>query len=387
MALHKNLRTALVTLGLFSAAIAGHAQQHPQDIKKLVKAPIAQEAQENANIASLAKDLLANPSDKTNATLLAPHFKMTPTLMSVTMEKAVGMLKLHLQPKEQLTALQSMLASSMGDSAYAQKTFKLLPSGNVVTTAIADVYKSQSLGGDAGWSQFNQAIWKLPKFNVQNTIDSPGVKNLQTLLTSQCAVPKTSLSIAEANTSCAMRSSLATQTVAQGLAHENISDGLLVGEYEGTPVIVMHDGSIAGPAAVYRLEKGTNGEPGSPYIAVSFELLDTMQNDPDTVAFILDHELGHVEHGHTMGDVMEHELEADAVAVRKQTEKGMSAERIAKAYKTMETKLYATLPAQVLQHPAFINMMDARQKNVAEVLSNPQRAGHAHAHSHPGHNS
>lgn len=387
MALHKTLRTALVTLGLFSAAIAGHAQQHPQDVKKLVKAPIAQEVQENSNIASLAKDLLANPSDKTNAALLAPQFKMAPMLMSVTMEKAVGMLKLHLQPKEQHAALQSMLASSLGDLAYAQKTFKQLPQGNVMTTAIADVYKSQSLGGDAGWSQFNQAIWKLPKFNVQNTIDSPGVKNLQTLLTSQCAVPKTSLSIAEANTSCAMRSNLGTQAVTGGLAQDKMSDGLLVGEYEGIPVIVMHDGSVVGPAAVYRLNEGVNGATGTPYIAVSFDLLNTMQNDPDTVAFIMEHELGHVEHNHSMSDVMEHELEADAVAVRRLTEKGMSPERIANAYKAMEQKLGDSLPSQVLKDAGFIKMMDARNKNVVQTLRNPHSHGHAHAHTSPGHNS
>lgn len=387
MALQKTLRTALVTLGLFSAAIAGHAQQHPQDIKKLVKAPIAQEVQDNANIASLAKDLLANPADKTNAALLAPQFKMTPMLMSVTMEKAVGMLKLHLQPKEQDTALQSMLASSLGDMAYAQKKFKQLPQGNVVTTAIADVYKSQSLGGDAGWTQFNQAFWKLPKFNVQNTIDSPGVKSLQTMLTSQCAVPQTSLSIAQANTSCAMRASAGTKEVTSVLAQDKVSDGLLVGEYEGVPVIVMHDGSVLGPAAVYRLHEHANGAGGTPYIAVSFELLNTMQNDPDTVAFIMEHELGHVEHNHSMSNVMEHELEADAVAVRRLTEKGMSPERIAKAYKAMEQKLGDSLPSAVLKDAGFIKMMTARNQNVVQSLRNPLSHAHAHAPAHPGHNS
>lgn len=387
MALQKTLRTALVTLGLFSAAIAGHAQQHPQDVKKLVKAPIAQEVQENANIASLAKDLLANPSDKTNAALLAPQFKMTPMLLSVTMEKAVGMLKLHLQPKEQDTALQSMLASSFGDMAYAQKKFKQLPQGNVVTTAIADVYTSHSLGGDAGWTQFNQSFWKLPKFNVQNTIDAPGVKNLQTLLTSQCAVPKTSLSIAQANTACAMRAGADSQTVIGGLAQEKVSDGLFVGEYEGTPVIVMHDNSVVGPAAVYRLNEGADGKPGSAYIAISFHLLNTLQHDPDTVAFIMEHELGHVKHNHSMDGVMEHELDADASAVAELIEKGWTTERIAKAYKAMEEKLGATLPSEVLKDAGFIKMMDARNQNVVQSLRNPHAHGHAHAHATPGHNT
>lgn len=367
--------------------MAGHAAGHAQDIKKLVKAPVAQEVQENANIAALAKDLLANPADKTNAALLAPQFKMTPMLLSVTMEKAVGMLKLHLQPKEQNTALQSMLASSLGDMAYAQKTFKQLPQGNVVTTAIADVYTSHSLGGDASWTQFNQSFWKLPKFNVQNTIDSPGVKNLQTLLTGQCAVPKTSLSIAEANTSCAMRAGPGAKAITSGLAQEKVSDGLLVGEYENVPVIVMHDNSVVGPAAVYRLNEGADGKPGSAYIAISFDLLNTMQNDPDTVAFIMEHELGHVEHNHSMSDVMEHELDADASAVEKLTEKGWAPERIAKAYKAMEEKLGATLPSEVLKDAGFIKMMDARNKNVVQSLRNPHSHGHAHAHSAPGHNS
>lgn len=369
MAIHKTLRTALVTLGLFSAAIAGHAHQQPDNVSKLLNSPVAQQAVQAPDLAKLAKSFLSNPSDKSNLDQVAGKFKMAPTLMSVSMERTVAVLKLHLKPAEQETALQTMLASSFEQKEKARALLKEMPEDNVITNAVSQVLEFEELlSSPANWTAFNLEMFKAPKFNVQNTLAEPGVKTLQSILENKCAIPKTSLSIVESNAECAVGATDASKNVTLGLMDSKITDGLILGEYEGVPVLVMHDPSAAhGAAGVFRLNE-MNGRPATPFILISLQLLNQLKGKPDAMAFILEHELGHIEHKHVMGETEKDEIPADGSAVQHLSGKGMSTKQIAAAYTDFEEATIAVMPPSVQSSPGFVKMMTDRHNSVEQAL-------------------
>lgn len=373
MSLHNNLRTALVTIGLFSAAMAGHAHQQAENVSKLLNSPVAQQAAQAPDVAELAKSFLNNPSDKMNLDKVAGPFKMAPTLMSVSMERTVSVLKLHLQPQDQETALKTMLASSFNQKANARTLLKQMPKDNVITEAVAQVLEFEELlSSPANWTAFNLEMFKAPKFNVQNTLAQPGVKTLQSILENKCAIPKTSVSVLESNAECASDGSTAAKNVTLGLMESKLTDGLIVGDYEGVPVLVMHDSAGAqGTAGVFRLNE-MNGRPATPFIVISMELVNALKDKPDAMAFIMEHELGHVEHKHVMGETDKNEVPADSSAVEHLSKKGMSTKQIAAAYTDFVQATVSILPQVVKNNPSFLKMMSDRQQNVESALRSIQ---------------
>lgn len=374
MTIKKTLRTAMVTLGLFSAAIAGHAHQQPENVSKLLNSPVASQAVQAPDLASLSKSFLSNPSDKATLAQVAGQLKMAPTMMSVSMEKAVSVLKLHMDPADQVTALHAMLASSFEQKDTAQKLVKMLPAENVVSSAVAHVLTLETLlSSPANWAAFNMEMWKAPKFNVQHTLAAPGVKSLQTVLNNHCAIPETSISVVDANVACAMHSSDESKSVTAGLRQAEMMDGLIIGEFNNIPVLVMHNPSGAqGAAAVYRL-KESEGQKPTPFIVVSLEMAQLFKDSPNTLAFVMAHELSHVKHGHTQDQEHtddHHEIEADAGAVEYLAGKGMPAKDIAKAYSMFEQNLGNIFPASTLQAPAFFKMMTARHNAMEHNVQN-----------------
>lgn len=375
MGLQQTLRTALVATALLAAAIAGNAHQLPNEVRQLVQAPIAQHVSSSPNLAKLASSLLSNNHGKSDIEAIAQNFLMTPDAASVSVARTVAMIQLHLSPNEQKTALQSILESSFGNKHAARALSKSLPENNVVADILRQTYESQELlGTGAGWQEFSMAAWSAPRFNVQQTLAEPGVKALQSILKNTCAIPETSIAVQESSYSCAMRDGTRfSQEVAKNFRSSYMSDGLLVGEYEGVPVLVLH-GELPsqGPAAVYRLRSAEEGKTGTPFIAVSLGMLQVLDKNPDTLAFIMEHELGHVEHKHVMTGNDHDEIEADSAAVASMRKKGMSPERIAKAYSDFETKFSSLFPSPVLQNATFVQMMDARHKNIANQVRSPQ---------------
>lgn len=375
MALSKTLRTSLVSLGLFAAAMAGHAQQQPQKIEQLVKAPVAQQAVQAPDFEKMATAFLKNPSDTQALATLTLQSKMTPQLTESSMIRVVGALKMHLSAKDQNTTLQSMLAAAHNDQAQANQLLQKVPEQNVVVATVKQMYENNKLFDvPTSWSEFNQAMWKVPTFNVQTTLSQPGVKTLQGILKNTCATPTTSVGVQEASYACAMRSgSTDTKNVTKSFSTAKSTDGLLVGEYEGIPVLVVHT-STGGPgtAAVYRIKDDKGNVNGSPFIAISLDLLNVLQKNPDTMAFIMEHELGHVEHNHRIEDGgTKTEVQADAVAIKNLMAKGMSMERIVNAYQALETKMAGYLPASISQETGFKDMMAARNKNVLDHVHSP----------------
>lgn len=384
MALSKNLRTALVSLGLFAAAMAGHAHQQPQHIEQLMQAPVAQQAAQTPDFEQMADAFLKNPSDANALRTLTLKSKMTPALTENSMIRVVGALKMHLGPKDQHTALQGMLAGVHDDKEKADALLAKVPAQNVMVQTIKQVFENNRVFDLApSWPEFSHAMRTVPTFNVQATLAQPGVKSLQSILSKTCAIPATSVGVQEASYACAMRNgSKDSQTVTNKLRDTKTTDGLMVGEYDNIPVLVFHtqmDGSST--AAVYRMKDDSGETKGSPFIAISLDLLNVLQKNPDTLAFIMEHELGHVEHDHRMGGGIENEVDADGAAIKNLQAKGMSMDRIANAYQALADKMTGYLPQAMQQEADFKDMMSARSKNVAAHVHSPTHKTHGMGYS------
>lgn len=371
MAIQKTLRTALVTLGLFSASIAGYAHQQPENINKLLNSPVAQEGFQATDLVKLAESFLNNSSDENNLVQVAAQFKMAPDMMAISMAKTVSVLKLHLKPAEQETALQSIMASGFNQKTKARELSKELPTNNVVTEVLAQVFELEELlSSPANWEAISLEMWKAPKFNVQKTLAEPGVRTLQSILEKKRGIPNTSVSILYSNAEYAVEATIAAKNVALGLMNLKITDGLIVGEYEGVPVLVMHDSaSVNNTAGIFRVNAVDN-RAATEFIAISLKLLNELKEKPDALTFIMAHELGHRAHKHLMEntDTNAHEVPADSSAIEHMSAHGMTPKQIAKAYSEVEAALISVLPKSVLNAKSFVKMMNDRRENVTELL-------------------
>lgn len=362
-----SLRTAAVTLAFFSAAIAGNAQTvSKENVNKLLNASTVEQVQ-SLSVAEVSKKILRSSMDKETATMLSPKLKMEPIRASVAMMVVTNSLKLHLEPKQQQVALESILLASTGQLKAGDELLATLPEKNVAVQAIQRVYANEKLfDTPVSLESITLEMRKMPSFNVQRMLEEEGVKTLQSILENPCSNVQTSLSLVEVNKTCAMKQTGKSEIVTNILKNRDVADGILVGEYEGYPVFVANDPDTAlGAAAIFQIDPSTKD---SVMIIIASKVLNGLKDSPDAIRLLIEHELGHVAHNHTVNGLIQNELEADSFAMKKRIDAGMSLEDANKAWTVLHERLGSLSPPGVSDNPEFVKMMTARANNIADIV-------------------
>ena len=368
MHLSHSLRTAIVSLSLFSGALVANAQPAQHNVQKLLTSPVISfDSIKKSGYSDIAQTLLSKPGDKSSLALLAPQLETTANLLEITLFRMVASLEMHLDPAERIVAMQSILATGLGDAQQGKKLLDKLPQDNVVVHALNEAHTDHKLFQTSlGWGKMVAQFWNIPSFNVQRAMASPGIKTLQSMLTNPCAQVVTSVSFIQSNDTCAKNQSFSTQDTVNIIKSMDNVEGLLVGEYDGIPVLAAHNPDLAlGAAAMFQLDPK---KPNSVVIVLSMALLDGLKNAPDVLAFIIEHEKAHIAHKHQLEGKIENEVQADATALKSLSNKGMSQQRLQTAYGYFERNFGDMLPAGTSSRDDYKAMMAERHQKMHKAL-------------------
>ena len=346
--MNAKLKNALLSVGLLAMFVAGNPV-HAETVS-------AYKLQE-ASVSTLWED-----SESPALQELATKAKFSNELMKRSVDVIKKKIKLHVPLDQQENVFTSVLKGSFDNVEQAFEDLKKLPTQDVLTQSFRGQFQMHLALNSSSvteWSSSFKTAKDSPYFNVEKTMQNKSVKTLQTLLNNVCAKPIQSINLKKANTQCAIKAS--TQDVVNEI--ENLNDGLLVGEYDGVPVVVMHDPTLAmNFAAVYML-KTKNGE--SPVILFSLDFMDNIKDSPETMAFVLAHELGHIHHNHTFNNDdsnFDNELEADSFALETLKHKHYSTEGLNKILPAFEKAAYSV--GSMYINDNFKKMMNARKENI-----------------------
>ena len=345
------LKNALLSIGFLATFVAGNPV-HAQTLRNV-------ELREPAMAATLWKN-----SSATELQDLARKAKFSNGLMQNSLNVIKEKIKLHVPENQQEPVFTSLVKGSLDNVQEALNDLNQLPTKDVLTQQLRSHFKAYlSLDSSSvvGWSSTFKTIKDTPTFNVERTMQRESVKTLQTLLNNTCAQPQGSIDLKAVNTQCTTRTLTSTRDVMKEI--DALGDGLLVGEYEGVPVIVMHDPANAlNSAAAYMVKTGNTETPA---VLFSLELLEKIKHSPKTMAFILEHELGHVHHQHTYHDDeanFDNEIEADSFALSKLKQKNYTPEDFKNILTTFEKAAYSLGNMELNEN--FKKMMKARKENI-----------------------
>ena len=238
----------------------------------------------------------------------------------------------------------------------------------------ASLYDKTSLS----WSEWIDMGMTHRKQLVQTVWAHAATKVLHKNIDQPCSEPE-AVTVTTWNTKCALQT-LKGPAAKAPFADKALKNFVFIGTVQASPVFV--DTHPAGEfAQAFYMTHPKNPEVRMNGISVSFSLLKQFANDPEVLEFVLMHENGHIEHGHTLNehtDIPKNEQQADMYAALHFFKKGYSMEQVQQITQRFEAFAESQKNQVGMDTAEFDKMMNARRQAPALAHTfyqqNPVRA-------------